>query len=283
LRIGDSSARVKQWLNKKGNMENKKTKILVVDDENDVVETLKHALTIRGYETIGAFSANEALCILEREKADLILMDIMMPGIKGTDAARIIKEKYPAIKLIVVTGYPGESESLLKENITEGVLIKPIRLQEIYNKLVETFNQNANPITNLKSAHKIKASIILIKARLLFAESSLEIYNYISARFKFLCDKGEVYEMDIAGKEETIITKLSLFHPGIIFLNAAAFKDSIDMLLKVLEKDFHSTEMVIYNVKNPGNLQKSELDQLIKTARTVCLKNGLIEIKMIEI
>jgi CheY-like chemotaxis protein len=66
-------------------------KILVVDDEKDLVYLLKTLLARHGYSVIEANSGEECLDILKKENPDLIFMDIMMPGMDGWETARRIK------------------------------------------------------------------------------------------------------------------------------------------------------------------------------------------------
>lgn len=67
-------------------------KIMVVDDEPDIVYIVGELLKKNGYEVVGATSGEEALKKIHREKPDLVLLDIMMPGIDGWETCRQIKE-----------------------------------------------------------------------------------------------------------------------------------------------------------------------------------------------
>jgi two-component system alkaline phosphatase synthesis response regulator PhoP len=67
-------------------------KILVVDDEPDIVYVVREMLRRRGYKVVGANSGEEALRKVRTEKPDLILLDIMMPGIDGWETCKRIKE-----------------------------------------------------------------------------------------------------------------------------------------------------------------------------------------------
>jgi two-component system response regulator ResD len=107
----------------------KKIQILVVDDEKDVVDVLKASLFHKGYAVTAALNGEEALAQLKEQAADLILLDMVMPGLTGTEVARIVKGKYPHTKIVVVTAYPSASEELAKENISEASFIKPFKLQ----------------------------------------------------------------------------------------------------------------------------------------------------------
>jgi DNA-binding response OmpR family regulator len=78
------------------------TKILVVDDNPDVLLLLRRWLGAIGYEMLHAKNASEALALLETSSVDLIILDVMMPGISGYDVLRLIKEKIEAPPPVVV-------------------------------------------------------------------------------------------------------------------------------------------------------------------------------------
>lgn len=265
-------------------MEDKKRKILVVDDEQEIVNMLKEFLSLKGYTVKSALSGEEALSILEKEQTDLILLDIMMPGLKGTEVAKIIKDKYPSIKLIILTGFPRETEALSKDNLLEGIFVKPVRLIELYNKLSELLTPAEDSVLDKTTKVGIRARVMLIKAKLLFIEPSLEVYNFLSKYFLELSNQGENYELDVASNEENIIEKASSFKPDLLLINASLFKDyNTKILPKVSEKNFSPKEIIIYNKEDVSKLQKTELDKVVKSVETACLKNGLLEIKWIEI
>ncbi len=67
-------------------------KILVVDDEPDIRETIKAILESRGYEVVSASNADECLAMVRREMPDLILLDIMMPGTPVSEVVKQIKD-----------------------------------------------------------------------------------------------------------------------------------------------------------------------------------------------
>ncbi|MBU2599235.1 response regulator [bacterium] len=80
--------------------ENKKTKVLVVDDEIDILRILKKVLELKNYEVITASTGKEALERIN-ETIDIVLLDIMLPDLMGYDVCEIIKEN-PALKKIPV-------------------------------------------------------------------------------------------------------------------------------------------------------------------------------------
>ena len=100
-------------------------KILVVDDEADVRRFLTAVLEKRGYETLTAADGREAYEIAERERPDLIILDLMMPNQSGTDFyRRLMKHRELSVTpIIVVSGLAGRHLAL-KEPVA--VFDKPI-------------------------------------------------------------------------------------------------------------------------------------------------------------
>jgi len=266
----------------RSNMEDKKN-ILLVDDEPEIVNTLKTFLTARGYNVTGSLNGQEALDILERQKLDLILLDIMMPGMKGTEVARIIKKKYPSVKIIVVTGYPEEGMRLSEDKLLESVLIKPLRIHELYNKLSEVLKPK-EVAQGEENKDKAKARILLINARILFIENDPQIYNFLSRNLKSLSNKGENYETDVANNEGRVLEKISSFKPEIVAVNLSFFKENNKNLLSLIEENNLSVkEIIAYNIEDITKFDRRELQSLVKAVEISCFKNGLIKIKWVQL
>lgn len=81
-------------------------KILIVDDEPPVCRSLASALSGRGYIVDTALNGEEALEKERENHYDVVVADLMMPGISGMDLLKIIKKERPEVMVIMVTGYP---------------------------------------------------------------------------------------------------------------------------------------------------------------------------------
>lgn len=79
-------------------------KILIVDDEEHVRASLKQVLERAGYEVAVAATGNEGLELMQREGADLVITDVIMPGIDGITTARKIREQFRNTRIIVISG-----------------------------------------------------------------------------------------------------------------------------------------------------------------------------------
>lgn len=117
-----------------------KKKILLVDDEVDLVETVKYRLEKSGYEVIPAYDGQEALDKARREKPDLIILDLMLPKIDGYKICRMLKfdTKYKHIPIILFTARAQESdEKLGYETGADFYIKKPYEPQILLSKIKE--------------------------------------------------------------------------------------------------------------------------------------------------
>lgn len=107
-------------------------KILVVDDEQFVRDLLVKILARKGHVVRGAADAETAIDLLGREPFDLVLTDVVMPGIDGFELLRRIKGAWPGIKVVVLTGYARRqsiSDFLLYG--ADEYLAKPFQVHEL--------------------------------------------------------------------------------------------------------------------------------------------------------
>jgi len=118
-----------------------KKKILIVDDEQQIVQLITTRLKYKGYEVIQAYNGNECLQKVKNVKPDLIILDIMMPGIDGNVVADKLKHD-PAtanIPIIFLTCLIKKEEETESQNIVGGniFIAKPFNSE----KLIEVIEQ----------------------------------------------------------------------------------------------------------------------------------------------
>ncbi len=107
-------------------------RVLVVDDDRRMVKTIRDILAIHGYETIEAFTGEEALVKIAAEHPDCVLMDIKMPGVGGVGALKMIKYGSPELPVLLMSAYAGEDvEDDARRQGAYAVLTKPIDLQMV--------------------------------------------------------------------------------------------------------------------------------------------------------
>jgi len=110
-----------------------RTKILLVDDEKDIVEFLQYNLEKEGFEVIVAYDGEEALRRVN-EMPDLIVLDIMLPKINGFDVCKRIRmnERYEGIPIIILTAKNTEIDEILGLELgANDYIVKPISPQKL--------------------------------------------------------------------------------------------------------------------------------------------------------
>ena len=95
-------------------------RMLIVDDERDICDCLEHFFAAKGFAVASVFSGEEALELLETDGADVILLDVLLPGLSGIEILRRAKEKQPNARIIMVTGI--NEEALRQQARTYGAV-----------------------------------------------------------------------------------------------------------------------------------------------------------------
>ena len=114
-----------------------KIKVLLVDDEHELVTTLVERLEYRDVEADYALSGPEALAKMKDTDFNIAVVDLKMPGMSGPDLIREIQILYPEIPIILMTGHGFTTED---EDLPDGIadyLPKPVSLKELISKMYE--------------------------------------------------------------------------------------------------------------------------------------------------
>ncbi len=113
-------------------------KVLVIDDNEDVLKTIKNFLEQKYYNVVAVTNGLDALKLFESEKSefDLLITDLVMPSISGVAIISIVKERYPKVPIIAITGWGEHPEALATEAKADVVLEKPFELDE-FNRIIQ--------------------------------------------------------------------------------------------------------------------------------------------------
>lgn len=115
-----------------------KKRVLLVDDEKDLVETMEMALEAQGFEVISAFDGEEGLAKALHEKPDVVILDLMMPKMNGYQVCWEIKnrEETKALKVIMLTAKTQESDKFWGfETGADEYVTKPFEMSELVKKI----------------------------------------------------------------------------------------------------------------------------------------------------
>jgi len=113
-------------------------KILIVDDEPSIADSLAVILKLSGFETYVAYSGNRALQLAEEIMPDLVLSDVMMPDKDGIEVARHVHQKIPGCKILLFSGSSSAVDLLQKagqECRDWEILAKPVHPKDLLVRL----------------------------------------------------------------------------------------------------------------------------------------------------
>jgi len=116
-------------------------RVLLVDDEEEFVSALSERLMLRGIEVDSALNGEEALARLVEKEFEVVILDVMMPGLSGLEVLRQIKSTHPNTQVILLTGHGSTREGI--EGMRLGAfdyLIKPVDIEEMLEKMKEAAN-----------------------------------------------------------------------------------------------------------------------------------------------
>jgi len=110
--------------------------ILIIDDDQNQVNTLRDIFVLENLRVTAVTSAREALQLLEKETFHLVLSDIRMKEINGVELTRLVKRDYPDTPVILMTAYA--SENFILESIQAGALVtmsKPLDIPHLIDQV----------------------------------------------------------------------------------------------------------------------------------------------------
>ena len=123
-------------------------KVLLVDDEIEFASALAERLSLRGMATTTANNGEEALRCMERDRPQIVVLDLKMPGMGGMELLRLIKQKCPTIPVILLTGQSSSKDGV--DGLDGGAfdyMVKPVKIEELMQKMREAMGQ-ARSATN---------------------------------------------------------------------------------------------------------------------------------------
>jgi two-component system KDP operon response regulator KdpE len=117
------------------------TKILVVEDDPNIVDLIRSNLAVRGFETVVSNDGARVLQILETEQPDLILLDLMLPSVDGFELCREVRER-SSVGVVVVSARGGDHDKVAALNLgADDYLTKPFSIDELLARIMATLRR----------------------------------------------------------------------------------------------------------------------------------------------
>lgn len=141
-----------------------KQKILVVDDERDIVDLISYNLTKEGYQVYQAHNGKEGIEIAKQVNPDLIILDVMMPGMDGIEACRLMRSM-PEFKhtfMVFLTARSEEYSEIAGFNVgADDYIAKPIKPRALMSRINAILRRNASE-TVVESSDKLDIMDLVI-------------------------------------------------------------------------------------------------------------------------
>jgi CheY-like chemotaxis protein len=118
------------------------SKVLLVDDEREFVQTLSERLQLRDMGSAVAYGGEEALSVVAEDEPEVMVLDLKMPGVDGLEVLRKVKREHPDVEVIVLTGHGSrEVEKLCTEMGACAYLEKPVDVEVLTKTMQEAYRR----------------------------------------------------------------------------------------------------------------------------------------------
>lgn len=122
--------------------------VLIVDDQPTVADTLSLVFQSKGYTVRTAYDAESALLLLQSFPAEIVISDIILPGMNGIEFATLMRKAYPNCRVILLSGHP-RTEDVMRDAEAQGqtfeVLPKPYHPSDLLARVGAIPTQSAQP------------------------------------------------------------------------------------------------------------------------------------------
>lgn len=218
-------------------------KILIVDDEEGICESIKKPFAYIGFTVFTATTAKKALSVFEKNKPKIIFLDILMPDVDGLDLLKKFKAMDPGVIVVMVT-VKGDEETRLKamELGADEFMTKPFRFDDLRVVAIEKIEKLLG-----KAGHMQKPRILIVDDE---EKARKNLRNFISPRYE--CDIEEAQD------GESAIEKVKKMQPDVILLDIRMPGISgIDAISEIKQISPDSRIIVISAWKSPDVATKA--------------------------
>ncbi|MEW6101230.1 MAG: response regulator [Candidatus Omnitrophota bacterium] len=286
-------------------------RILIVDDEKFVTDTLEGFFKSRGYEIFKAEDGQTCLDIIKKDNLDLVLLDIKLPKVDGIEILTLLRRDYPQVRVIVMTAYDIEYKALIDRIGCDAFFIKPLLIDELTDKVVELLSQEkvssasiAKPQEHIPSGRKTESTSLpenaFPKARILIVSPRDLISVLLRDCFTERGICNGLYEVSKSGLDQ--LDYIRKFHPDIILLDVVFVGVLGEFGTTLLKMPNPPKEIILFGdpavtwgeaeslakrgikfIEMPANLHdeaypvKEAIRRLSDAVREACIKHNLYE------
>jgi two-component system KDP operon response regulator KdpE len=139
-----------------------RTRVLVVEDDPNIVDLIRSNLSARGFDTSVSTDGTRVLQLLESEQPDLVLLDLMLPAVDGMELCRAIRER-SSVGIIVVSARRGERDKVSALNMgADDYMTKPFGIEELLARITATLRRTRPSPPDAPVPEVVKAGDVVI-------------------------------------------------------------------------------------------------------------------------
>jgi DNA-binding response OmpR family regulator len=220
-------------------------RVLVVDDEKDLVDLITYNLHRNGYQTLAASDGNEALEIAQREVPDLILLDLMLPGIDGTEVARRLKgdPRTSSVPIIMLTAKSEETDVVVGLTIgADDYITKPFSVKILLARMKSVLRRGDQP-AQLDEAGLLRAGPLVIDPAKHEVRVEGQTIKLTLTEFKLISA--------LVGARGRVLTRDQLMDKG-MGENVFVTDRAIDVHVTAIRKKLGEASWLIHTVRGVG-------------------------------
>lgn len=263
--------------------------ILIVDDEKDLTAALGSFLKTKGHAISMAHSGKAALEVFKKQRIDLLLLDLNMPGINGAEVAGVVKEHYAGTKILLLTAYSEEYRDKLTLVRVEGIITKPFGVLTLLDRIQKLLGEEtaSGPIAKAKDSPRPVRALFIDPA------TSYILKDYALPYIRLSWGGNIEVESVSPAPASAVREKIIFFKPDIVLLSTVLCKQAEQLSDDISMNVYRPKEIVIYNVPDEKftekssaaayySMQKSLMDinylsRLNELIKETALKHNLIE------
>ncbi len=137
-------------------------KILIVDDEKPIVDSIKYTLYKEGYDVVVSYDGEDALEKVKKENPDLIILDIMLPKLSGLEVCRIIR-RTSNVPIIMLTAKGEDMDKVIGLELgADDYVPKPFSMRELVARIKAVLRRTKLPVTLAKTKERLEFDDVVI-------------------------------------------------------------------------------------------------------------------------
>jgi len=214
-----------------------KATILVVDDDKDIVETIKGNLELDGYEVLSAFDGRSGVDMAKRCRPDLIILDLNLPDIDGIKACQIIRREFD-FPIIILTARDGVSDTVLGlECGADDYMVKPFNFLELSARIKAIFKRVERNL--VKDHYELRELSIDFKSRKVSAHGEA---------IKLTKTEFELLELFISYPDEVLSREFitnQIWRDSELYQHSRALDVHVQRLRKKIEFDIENPQYIV--------------------------------------